>query len=88
MPGKFQQAQIMPYDPDFSKPFIITTDASDVACEAALSQEYDGIDMPIAYFLDRLKRVKEIKRQSRRSYSLFILPLSISDHTCTDTTLK
>lgn len=35
--------------PDFNKQFIITTDASKIACGAVLSQNYDGVDMPIAY---------------------------------------
>lgn len=36
--------------PDFQKTFTITTDASNVACGAILSQEYDGIDLPISYY--------------------------------------
>ena len=35
--------------PDFSKDFILTTDASDVACGAILSQQYGNSDLPIAY---------------------------------------
>jgi RNase H-like domain found in reverse transcriptase/Reverse transcriptase (RNA-dependent DNA polymerase)/Integrase zinc binding domain/Retroviral aspartyl protease len=35
--------------PDFSKQFILTTDASDLACGAVLSQNFDGIELPIAY---------------------------------------
>lgn len=35
--------------PDFKKPFIITCDASKIACGAVLSQMHDGADMPIAY---------------------------------------
>ena len=35
--------------PDFNKKFCITTDASKYACGAILSQERDGIQMPIAY---------------------------------------
>lgn len=35
--------------PDFSKQFIITTDASNTACGAVLSQEVNGVDLPIAY---------------------------------------
>lgn len=36
--------------PDFEKEFLLTTDASDRACGAVLSQEHDGLDRPIAYF--------------------------------------
>lgn len=40
--------QILRY-PDFSKEFIITTDASNVGCGAVLSQDYDGNDLPVSY---------------------------------------
>lgn len=36
--------------PDFSKPFKITVDASNEACGGVLTQEYDGHDLPVAYF--------------------------------------
>lgn len=35
--------------PDFSKPFILTTDASNIALGAILSQGHIGIDKPICY---------------------------------------
>lgn len=35
--------------PDFKKRFCVTTDASKFACGAILSQEYEGIQLPIAY---------------------------------------
>lgn len=35
--------------PDFSKKFCITTDASKHTCGAVLSQEYQGVQLPIAY---------------------------------------
>ena len=40
--------QILQY-PDFNKEFCITTDASKKACGAVLSQEKQGIQLPIAY---------------------------------------
>ena len=36
--------------PDFNKPFKLTTDASEHAVGATLTQEKDGVYMPIAYF--------------------------------------
>lgn len=35
--------------PDFNKQFCITTDASKIACGAVLSQEYDGLQFPVAF---------------------------------------
>ena len=40
--------QLLQY-PDFTKKFIITTDASKLACGAVLSQEYDGKLLPVSY---------------------------------------
>lgn len=40
--------QILRY-PDFSKKFILTTDASDIACGAVLSQMYENGDFPVAF---------------------------------------
>lgn len=38
------------HSPDFSKPFTITADASDVGCGSFLSQNIDGKDVVISYF--------------------------------------
>lgn len=35
--------------PDFEKKFCISTDASKYACGAVLSQEYGGVQLPVAY---------------------------------------
>ena len=35
--------------PNFTKPFILQTDASDVAAGAALLQSHDGVRFPVAY---------------------------------------
>lgn len=40
--------QILAY-PDFTKPFILTTDASDFALGAVLSQIHDSVERPIAF---------------------------------------
>ncbi|XP_046145387.1 uncharacterized protein LOC123988679 [Osmia bicornis bicornis] len=42
------RAPILQY-PNFDKPFTLTTDASDFAIGAVLSQEKDGHDLPVAY---------------------------------------
>lgn len=41
--------------PDFSKPFLVTTDASNYALGAVLSQGIVGKDLPIAYASRTLK---------------------------------
>ena len=41
--------------PDFSRKFTLTTDASDFAIGAVLSQEKDGFNYPIAYLSRTLK---------------------------------
>jgi hypothetical protein len=48
--------------PDFSKTFIITTDASKVAMAALLSQEHDGLDRPVVFTSRQLN-------QAERNYS-------------------
>lgn len=35
--------------PDFTQPFLLTCDASKIACGSVLSQIRDGVDVPIAY---------------------------------------
>lgn len=48
----FKEALIRPpilQYPCFDKQFIITTDASKLACDAVLSQEHGGMELPIAY---------------------------------------
>ena len=35
--------------PDFTKPFLVRTDASDYAIGAVLSQSWDGADLPVAF---------------------------------------
>lgn len=45
---KLSSAPILKY-PDFTKPFNIITDASDIACGGVLTQRYDDMDMPVVY---------------------------------------
>ena len=47
--------QVMAY-PDFSKPFILATDASGIAIAAILSQIQDGIERPLAYTSRQLNK--------------------------------
>ena len=42
------QAPILHY-PDPNKRYIVYTDVSDDACRAQLSQEYDGMEFPVAF---------------------------------------
>lgn len=42
--------------PDFSKKFKVIVDASDFACGAVLTQEYDNVDMPITYISKSFKK--------------------------------
>ena len=49
--------------PDFSVPFHLTTDASDVGIAGVLSQPVDGLDCPIGYFSSCLSR-------AQRNYSV------------------
>ena len=44
--------------PDFTKPFILQTDASALGLGAVLSQEIDGKDKPIAYASCHTSRTK------------------------------
>lgn len=45
--------------PDFDSPFILTTDASNVAIGAVLAQSVDGKERPIAYLSRTLSRAEE-----------------------------
>lgn len=50
--NRLKQALISPrilQYPDFSKQFILVTDASQLACGAVLSQNFNGQELPIAY---------------------------------------
>jgi len=49
--------------PDFSKPFVLTTDASGYAVGGVLSQGKIGKDLPIAY-------TSRILNQSKQNYSI------------------
>ncbi|KAL4113894.1 hypothetical protein QTP88_017450 [Uroleucon formosanum] len=52
------QQPILQY-PDFSRPFIVTTDASNVAVGAILSQGKVGSDLPIAYVSRTLNKAEK-----------------------------
>jgi len=52
---------------DFSKPFILQTDASGVALGAVLSQELDGVRQPVAY------ASRTLSHQERKASSIYEL---------------
>ncbi|GJQ86985.1 hypothetical protein Trydic_g12571 [Trypoxylus dichotomus] len=54
--------------PNFEKPFILTTDASNEAIGAVLSQDEIGEDLPIAYFSSTLKNHQNATRLQKRNY--------------------
>jgi hypothetical protein len=45
--------------PDFSQPFILTTDASKIAVAAVLSQIQDGMEKPFAYASRQLNKPEQ-----------------------------
>ena len=49
------QAYILSY-PDPNKKYIVYTYASDDACRAQLSQEYDGMEFPVAVSVTHIHR--------------------------------
>ena len=44
--------------PDFTKPFTVDCDASDFGIGGVLSQEYNGVEQPIAYFSRSLSKAE------------------------------
>ena len=46
--NKLMSPEVLKY-PDFNKPFLLTTDASNVALGAILSQREIGEDRPVSY---------------------------------------
>ena len=54
------QPQMLQY-PDFTKQFILTTDASDIGCGAVLSQITHEGDRPIAYASKTFTSAEKIK---------------------------
>lgn len=57
---KLMKAPILQY-PDFSKSFIITVDASDIACGGVLSQIKNGYDLPIQFISKAFKQGEKNK---------------------------
>ena len=49
--------------PDFSRPFVVTTDASDVAVGGTLSQVHGEVLRPVSYFSKKLQ-------SAERNYSV------------------
>lgn len=57
---KLIESPILKY-PNFSREFKIIVDASDYACGGILTQEYDGIDMPIVYISKAFNKAERNK---------------------------
>ncbi len=45
--------------PDFTKEFILTIDASGIGCGEILSQNYNGVEKPIAFYSKLFNEVQE-----------------------------
>lgn len=45
--------------PDFNKPFVLTTDASNVAISSVLSQDENGKDFPVSYYSRTLNKAEQ-----------------------------
>lgn len=60
---KLIQPPILQY-PDFTQTFRLTTDASDIACGAVLSQLKDGKDLPICFASRSFKKTEKHKHPS------------------------
>lgn len=57
---KLINSPILKY-PDFSREFKLIVDASDFACGGILTQNYDGIDMPIVYISKSFNKAERNK---------------------------
>ena len=57
--------------PDFTKPFVLITDASGYATGAMLAQEHDGFEHPVHYF----SKVLLESQRKKPSYNLEVLAL-------------
>jgi len=72
--------------PDFTKPFILTSDASNVAIGAVLSQGNENSDRPVS-FASRTLSDTELNYSKKKCWPLSGL-LNILDHTYSDKDLK
>ena len=59
--------------PDWDRPFLLQTDASDIALGAALSQEDENGDLRVVYFLSRQLSVAEQKWDTREKEVLAVV---------------
>lgn len=57
---KLIESPILKY-PDFSKEFKLIVDASDYACGGVLTQNHDGVDMPIVYISKSFNKAERNK---------------------------
>jgi hypothetical protein len=56
--NKLCSTQVLAY-PNFDLPFILTRDASKIAIAVILSQEQEGIELPIAYASRQMNKAEQ-----------------------------
>jgi len=56
--------QLILHPPDFTKPFSLAVDASDVAVRAVLFQEVDGLEHPICYYSKKLDCHSTVEKEA------------------------
>ena len=68
--------------PDFSKPFKMAVDASDIGIGAVLLQEdSNGLERPICYYSKKLNKTRRITPRLRKNYLVWCLRYSTSRYT-------
>ncbi|GFY71022.1 retrovirus-related Pol polyprotein from transposon 17.6 [Trichonephila inaurata madagascariensis] len=77
--GKLVSKPIL-FAPDFSKDFILQTDASDIGAGVVLSQKINGEEHPILYLSKKFSRVKRNYSTVERELAAIIFGLKRLKH--------